>query len=1151
MEKLTKLQMNQAAARSFKSRFRNLILLAWTGPPIVGLSFLLYIRMFNGEQMRGILLSPLENTFIFGSLILAVWYFNLYIQPVVQWLTTADNKLSVQATNTMRRFPLYFWSIFLFYLLLAPTTVILSAELYTDFVASPVDWFRIHLVALIVSIIVGLPIFFLILDLFGKALCTIKLEKPHITIKAKVFMIGALVPLLIDTMLVQYYWTRTGFFTFETFIVWLALELLAIGGSIIFVRSFSQSLRPLQSWSDLGRPLKEYDIDLLRPQSTDELGVLTTNYRHLIDSWRISNEVLEINTRILRSSGTASSLSEIVNDIIRLCEDVIGDDMVFLILPDASKDVLIAVAQSGSPYTPEGYYRIKLNEQSIEAWVYRQGKPAVISDAEHDIRVSDRMRQQFKAKSAIGVPLQVATETIGVLMTISQNQPREYSQRDCMLLEGMAREIAVAVQTYLLHQRQMEAELARKDNEEFLHLLLEATEEGIYGIDRNGMCIFINPAGLRLLGYDSEDELLGKSMHVMVHHSFPDGSPYPEEQCAVKLATQKNTTWHSDQEMHWRKDGSKFPTEYWSHPIYKNEKIVGTVVTFIDITQRVERLDKLKYQANVIDHVRDSIVSTDLEGNVTSWNKGAERLFGYAEDFMLGRNISYIYPEDELPVLEAMIRKLQDQGAHEKEIRMRRSDDTVFYASLSLSMLFDENNQPVGMIGYTIDVTERKADQENLRHQAYHDILTGLPNRWLLQDRLGQAIAIARREKQHGALMFLDLDRFKKINDTLGHEFGDEVLLVVANRLSNMVREGDTLARLGGDEFVMLLTNLKNLVEASDIANRVLHEIKQPFQVRELDIRMGASIGIAGYPEHGKDAESLLKHADFAMYRAKEKGGDNYQYYTAEIHHEANARYQLEHELHHAIENEELEIYYQPQYDLTTGNIVGLEALCRWFSPELGEVPPNKFIPVAEETGLITSLGIRVINLVVENIFSWKKAGLNVPRIAINLSVRQIYSDETLSVIRSSILDMGLPGNALGFEITESSLIDDPKRAQVNIKAIKDLGASIAIDDFGTGYSSLAYLKRFSVDVLKIDRSFICDITDDSDDEAIVETIIGMAKNLGLSVVAEGIETKAQADFLLQRGCNIAQGYLLSKPLPFNECGNLLEQQLNKTNATD
>jgi len=320
--------------------------------------------------------------------------------------------------------------------------------------------------------------------------------------------------------------------------------------------------------------------------------------------------------------------------------------------------------------------------------------------------------------------------------------------------------------------------------------------------------------------------------------------------------------------------------------------------------------------------------------------------------------------------------------------------------------------------------------------------------------------------------MFLDLDRFKKINDTLGHEFGDEVLLVVANRLSNMVREGDTLARLGGDEFVMLLSNLKNLVEASDVAKRVLVEIKQPFQVRERDIHLGVSIGIAGYPEHGDDAETLLKHADFAMYRAKEKGGDNYQYYTANIHQEANARYQLE------------------------------EALCRWNSHKLGEVLADEFIPVAEETGLITPLGIKVIEMVVDTILGWKEAGINVPRIAINLSVRQIHSDETLAIIRHVISDKGLPGKALEFEITESGLIDDPQRAQDNIRTIKSLGASIAIDDFGTGYSSLAYLKKFSVDVLKIDRSFISDLVNNSDDQAIIETIIGMARNLGLSVVA-------------------------------------------------
>ena len=1135
------------SAHSFKTSFRNLIISAWTVPPVAGFSFLLYIRMFSGDQVLGILMTPLENLFIVGTLLSAIWYFNRYIQPVVRYIETGDRRCTEQAVKIMRRFPLHFWSIFLIYIVIAPSTVIVSAEWNTDFVALPVDWFRIHLIALIVSIIVGLPIFFLILDLFGKVIGSIGLDKPHITIKAKVFMIGALVPLLIDTMLVQYYWTRTGFFSFETFIVWFALQLIAVAGSIVFARSFSLSIQPLQCWGGLDRSLNEQDLDLLRPQSTDELGVLATNYRKLIENWRINNEILEINTQLLRSSGSAASLSEVVDDILRVCEEMLNDDIVFLILRSKSGDELVGVAQTGKQYSAEGYYRLSLEETSLAVWIYKHGKRAAIKDAAVDERVSDRMCEHFKVKSTIGVPLQIGDDTIGVLMTISQTRLHDYSKRECLLLEGIAREIAVAVQTHQLYQDRMTAELARQDNEELLHLLMSATAEGIYGVDINGLCIFINPAGLKMLGYEREDEILGKSIHEMIHHSHTDGSPYPKDQCAVKLATARGASDHSENDMHWRKDGSGFPVEYWSHPIYKTGKIVGAVVTFIDITERMKTLEKLKYQAQVIDQVRDSIVATDLKGNVTSWNKGAERLFGYTEEFMLGRNIALIYPKDELSVLTALIAKLQDHGTHETEARMLRKDGTDFHANLSLSMLYDENNMPIGMAGYLVDITERKLSEKTIKHQAYHDKLTGLPNRWLLQDRIAQSIAISSRDNRCGALMFLDLDRFKKINDTLGHEFGDEVLLVIANRLSALVREGDTLARLGGDEFVMLLTTLHGVSEASDVAKRILHEIKQPIQVRGRDVHLGGSIGIAGYPDHGKDSDTLLKHADFAMYHAKEKGGDNYQFYTAEIHEQASNRYQLEYELHYAIENEEIDVHYQPQYKIETGELVGLEALCRWTSPTLGDVAAQEFISVAEETGLITSLGVRIFNRVIENIFSWKEKGIKLPRIAINLSAKQIYSEETFEMIRHVIVDRGLPGNVLEFEITESSLMDDPQLAAEKINAIKELGASIAIDDFGTGYSSLAYLKRFSVDMLKIDRSFVCDLVTDADDRAIIETIIGMADNLGLSVIAEGIENEEQVKFLQERGCHIAQGFLYSKPLSAENCEKLLMDSPGKS----
>ncbi|MCW9014382.1 MAG: EAL domain-containing protein [Gammaproteobacteria bacterium] len=1127
------------SADVFRTRFRNLIIAAWVGPPIVGLSFLLYIRMFTGEQMIAILMAPLENLFIVGSLVAAVLYFNHFIQPVVNMLADQDKSVSTTAISRMQRFPFDFWLIFMIYLLVAPYTVMLAAEWYTDFVATPVDWFRIHLVALIVSIIVGLPIFFKILDEFGKVMGPIGLERPHVTIKVKVFLIGALMPLLIDTMLVQYYWTRTGFFNYETLMVWFVLELLAIAGSIIFVRSFSQSLRPLQSLTGYVRNIEELNIDTLMPQSTDELGVLATSYRSLFENWRTDNEILKINARILRSSGSAVSLFEAVDDIIKVCEDVIDDDMVFLIIPSKTGDNLIGVAQSDGPYKPEGYYQLSLEEPSIAGWIFNQGEAALIDDVSKDERSSSRMIEEYGTQSLMGVPLKYGEEVIGVLLSISKTL-HKYTPRDQKLMEGIAREVAIAIRTYQLHQDRVAAELAQKDNEELLQLLMSATEEGIYGVDIDGLCIFINPAGLKLLAYDSEDELLGKSIHEMIHHTFPDGSPYPKEQCQVKLATQNGKSGHSDVEYHWRKDGTSFATEYWSHPIYKDGKIVGTVVTFIDITDRVVAMEKLKYQAQVIAQIKNSVVATDLDGIVTSWNKGAEDLFGHTEKFMLGRHISYVYPEEELPALNNAISILKVQDAHESEVIMRRKDGTDFSANLSLSMLYDENDRPAGMIGSSVDITEQKASQAAIWHQAHHDKLTGLPNRWLLQDRITQNIAIVNRECRQGAVMFLDLDRFKKINDTLGHQFGDEVLLVVTRRLSELVREGDTLARVGGDEFVMLLANLHDIDEAADIAQRVLHEVKQPFYVQGREVRLGGSIGIAGYPQHGADSDTLLKHADFAMYHAKENGGDNYRFYTAEIHQRASTRYQLEHELHHAIEDDELEVYYQPQYDIATGNIVGLEALSRWNSKKLGPVMPDEFISVAEETGLIISLGQNILDRVINDICSWKRTGIELPTVAINLSARQIYSDETLAMIREVMLGRELQDVALEFEITESTLMDNPQLAEIKIKEMKDLGASIALDDFGTGYSSLAYLKRFPVDVLKIDRTFISDLEDDIDDREIVETIIGMAKNLGISVIAEGIESKIQADFLLAHGCHIAQGYYYSMPLAINDCTKLL-----------
>uniref|UniRef100_UPI00258F73A2 putative bifunctional diguanylate cyclase/phosphodiesterase n=1 Tax=uncultured Massilia sp. TaxID=169973 RepID=UPI00258F73A2 len=457
--------------------------------------------------------------------------------------------------------------------------------------------------------------------------------------------------------------------------------------------------------------------------------------------------------------------------------------------------------------------------------------------------------------------------------------------------------------------------------------------------------------------------------------------------------------------------------------------------------------------------------------------------------------------------------------------------------------VFDDAGQLTGYRGTGSDITERKLTEQRVHHVAQHDALTGLPNRSLLQDRLSQAIAYANRNGRPIWVMLIDLDRFKYVNDSMGHKAGDVLLMTVAARLSSSLRDTDTVARLSGDEFVVILSEHHDEPLTGDIVQRVMDSVAQPVMLGTKEFFVTCSIGVAVYPTDATPADTLIEHADIAMYSAKKMGRNNFQFYTPAMNEESLERVRIEGALRNALERNEFVLHYQPQVDLKTGQIVGMEALIRWKHPELGMVPPNRFIGIAEETGLIVQIGAWVLRTACAQNKAWQDAGLGRLRVAVNLSARQFGAADLITGLEAVLVDTALDPECLEIELTESLFMSDVTPAVELLHRMKSLGVNLSIDDFGTGFSSLSYLSRFPIDVLKIDRSFVADITHDANDAAIVTSIIALAHNLKLAVIAEGVETLEQLDYLRSHGCDEMQGYYFSKPLAPDDFEALLRQR--------
>ncbi|MBB72436.1 MAG: diguanylate cyclase [Legionellales bacterium] len=575
--------------------------------------------------------------------------------------------------------------------------------------------------------------------------------------------------------------------------------------------------------------------------------------------------------------------------------------------------------------------------------------------------------------------------------------------------------------------------------------------------------------------------------------------------------------------------------DYLYKPI--NETILlGKIKVFLELHEKQMQYKQLqqRYQL-ILDAAGEGVFGTDTRGVINFINPAGAKMLGYPAEALIGQPFAtmlHLNDEQNFSWDNSDFQKTCASGHtyHKGDDNFRRKDSTPLPVEYTASPLHDIHDDYIGTVVVFTDITLRKTVEEQLTHLALYDHLTKLPNRLLFEKTITQTIARARRHNRLMALMFLDLDHFKTINDTLGHDVGDLLLQGVAERLKECVRESDTVARLGGDEFAIILDEVDKIEDAAIIAEKILESLTPPFNLDGHEVFASTSIGIAVYPMSGDTSIALTKNADISMYRAKQQGRNNYRFFTSDMNEQSMQRLNLAHSLRRAVEQDQLYLCYQPKLNLKTGEVTGVEALLRWKHPHLGDIAPAEFIPIAEETGLILTIGEWCLQQVCQQIKTWQTDNIAINRVAVNLSSCQLVQGDLVNLVKTALSDSNLDSSCLELELTETSIMTNPTTSATILQDLHDLGVHISIDDFGTGYSSLGYLKSLPVDSLKIDQSFVHDIAEDPNDAAIVKAIIALAHSMDLTVIAEGVETEAQLQFLDDNHCDQIQGYYFSKP---------------------
>jgi diguanylate cyclase (GGDEF)-like protein/PAS domain S-box-containing protein len=1070
----------------FLRRFRIYIILAWVIPPGIGVAFLVFIELFTPEHVAALLHQPLLLVCVAGFVALTTRYFRRFVDPVARWLDDPEHADAERALDRLRRFPGRYWALLVGYLLLVQSTIMLVAPDIGSAWSHPIAWFRSYMAVVIASIIVGLPIFFRILDLFGDVCGGLPLTRPQVSIRVKVFLIGALVPLLIDTMLIQYFWTRTGFFNAETIAIWFALETLALAGAVVFVRSFGQALIPLEGLlgggpGDAGARLQA--------RSTDEIGVLARRYESLFRQLRES----ESNLR---------SIAENANDGILVH---VNGRLVY-----ANRRLAMLV----------GYDMEELLQRSITDLLRPDEIPKI------EARYRSRLR---------GEPVPDQYESVAL-----RRDGREVQIELTAALAQWHGRPAIIVVIRDITQRQHAAEALRRSEERF-RKVFHATPAiiSISTVDE-GRFIDVNESFLRAIGRP-RDEVVGHSVHELGIW------PVPAQREKIVAQVRRDGSVREVELVFARQNGERRHMLGSMEQIPIGDDLCLLAV-FQDITERKrveEELAREKERAQVtLASIGDGVITTDVAGRVDYLNPVAEQLTGWSLAEARGRPVTEVFcivaERTREPAEDPVARCLREgriSGLTDNTVLIRR-DDREYAIEDSAAPIRGADGGLAGVVFAFRDVSHTRALAQQIAYQATHDSLTGLINRREFEIRLEAALSQAREEGATHALCYLDLDQFKVVNDTCGHVAGDEMLRQLASQLQAHMREHDTLARLGGDEFGVLLRHC-TLAQARDVADGLRRVVRNfRFVWNGSAYEVGVSIGLVPVVAGSGSLTDVLSAADSACYVAKDQGRNRCHVFEPndKVLAQRHGEMQWVARIGRALENGKLELYCQPIQPLTeTGADERLcEFLLRMRSDDGSVVPPMAFLPAGERYNLMPAIDRWVLRraLAVLNGGNSEFHRGRFDCAMINLSGQSLSDSRFLDFVASEISRPDVETHRLCFEITETAAIANLANVSRFIAVLRGMGCRFALDDFGSGLSSFIYLKNLPVNYLKIAGDFVEHMADDPIDEAMVESINQVGHVLGIRTIAESVETESAVERLRRIGVDFVQGNFVGRPVP-------------------